>query len=34
VRKEIEQDQNIALSVIIGSVMIGIAMIVAAAIHG
>jgi uncharacterized membrane protein YjfL (UPF0719 family) len=33
-RKEIEEDQNIALAIIIGSVVIGIALIVSAAIHG
>ena len=34
VHKEIEEDQNTALGVIIGSMMIGIAIIIAAAIHG
>jgi uncharacterized membrane protein YjfL (UPF0719 family) len=34
VRKEIEDDQNIALAIIIGAVILGIALIVAAAIHG
>jgi len=34
VKKEIEDDQNISLAVIIGSVIIGVAMIIAAAIHG
>jgi putative membrane protein len=33
-RKEIEEDQNIALGIVIGSIMIGIAIIVAAAIQG
>lgn len=33
-RKEIEEDQNVSLAIIIGSVMIGIAIIIAAAIHG
>jgi len=33
-RKEIEEDQNTALAIIIASVMIGIAVIVSAAIHG
>ena len=33
-RKEIEEDQNTSLAIIIGSVMIGIAIIIAAAIHG
>ena len=34
IRKEIEVDQNIALGIVIGAVIIGIAMIVAAAVHG
>lgn len=34
VRKEIEEDQNIALGVIIGSVIIGLAIIIGAAITG
>lgn len=34
VRKEIEDDQNVALSIVIASVIVGVAMIVAAAIHG
>lgn len=34
IRKEIEEDQNIALAVLIGAVIIGIAIIVAAAVHG
>jgi putative membrane protein len=34
VRKEIEEDQNTALAILIGSVIIGIALIVSAAIHG
>jgi uncharacterized membrane protein YjfL (UPF0719 family) len=34
VKKEIEEDQNISLAIIIGSVIIGIAMIISAAIHG
>jgi uncharacterized membrane protein YjfL (UPF0719 family) len=34
IRKEIEEDQNVALGVVIGSIMIGIAIIIAAAIHG
>jgi putative membrane protein len=33
-RKEIEEDQNTALGLVIGSIMIGIAIIIAAAIHG
>ena len=34
VKKEIEEDQNSALAIIIGSIIIGIAMIIAAAVHG
>jgi uncharacterized membrane protein YjfL (UPF0719 family) len=34
VKKEIEEDQNISLSIIIGAVIIGIAMIISAAIQG
>jgi uncharacterized membrane protein YjfL (UPF0719 family) len=34
VRKEIEEDQNIALAVIIGAMIIGIALIISAAIQG
>ncbi len=34
IRKEIADDQNTALAIIIGSIMIGIALIVAAAVHG
>jgi len=34
IRKEIEDDQNIALGIVIASVIIGIALIVAAAVHG
>jgi uncharacterized membrane protein YjfL (UPF0719 family) len=34
VRKEIEDDQNTSLGVIIGSFLIGLAIIIAAAIHG
>ena len=33
-RKEIEDDQNVALGVITAGVMIGIALIIASAIHG
>ena len=32
VQKEIEEDQNISLGIIIGSIMIGLALIIAAAI--
>ena len=34
IRKEIETDQNTSLAIIIGSVFIGIALIISAAIHG
>ena len=34
VKKEIEEDQNTSLGIIIGSVIIGIALIISAAIHG
>jgi len=34
VRKEIEEDQNTSLAILIGSVIIGLAIIIAAAIHG
>jgi uncharacterized membrane protein YjfL (UPF0719 family) len=34
VRKEIEDDQNIALAIVIASVILGSALIIAAAVHG
>jgi uncharacterized membrane protein YjfL (UPF0719 family) len=34
IRKEIEDDQNTALAIVIGSIMIGLALIISAAIHG
>lgn len=34
IRKEIEDDQNVALAVVIGAVIIGISLIIAAAIQG
>lgn len=34
IRKEIEEDQNVALGIVIGAMLIGIAIIVAAAING
>ena len=34
IRKEIEEDQNTALGVVIGAMLIGIAIIIAAAIQG
>jgi len=33
-RKEIEQDQNISLGLIIGAAIIGIALIISSAMHG
>jgi len=33
-RKELEEDQNTAIGIVIGSVIIGVAMIVAATVHG
>lgn len=34
VMKEIEEDQNVALAVLIGSALLGLAMIIASALHG
>jgi putative membrane protein len=34
IRKEIEEDQNTALAIVIGSVILGISLIIAAAIQG
>ena len=34
IRKELEEDQNIALGIVIAAVILGIALIVSAAIHG
>ncbi len=34
IRKEIEEDQNTALGIVIGAMLIGIAIIIAAAIQG
>ncbi|MGH9971141.1 MAG: DUF350 domain-containing protein [Pyrinomonadaceae bacterium] len=34
VRKELEEDQNVALAIVIASVILGSAVIIAAAIHG
>ena len=34
VRKELEEDQNVALAIVIASVIIGIALVVSAAVHG
>jgi uncharacterized membrane protein YjfL (UPF0719 family) len=33
-RKELEEDQNVAVAIVIASVIIGIALIVAAGVHG
>lgn len=34
IRKEIEDDQNTALAIVIGSIIIGLSLIISAAIHG
>lgn len=34
VRKEIEQDQNLALAIVIAAVILGLSLIIAAAVHG
>lgn len=34
IRKEVEEDQNISLAILIGSVMLGLAIIIASTIHG
>ncbi|HSQ20664.1 MAG TPA: DUF350 domain-containing protein [Blastocatellia bacterium] len=34
IRKEIEEDQNVALGIVIAAVILGIALIVSAAVHG
>ena len=34
VRKEIEEDQNTSLAILIGSMILGLAIIIAAALHG
>jgi uncharacterized membrane protein YjfL (UPF0719 family) len=34
IHKEIEEDQNTALGIVVGAIMLGIALIIAAAIHG
>lgn len=33
-RKEVEEDQNIALGIVLGALILGISLIIAAAIHG
>jgi putative membrane protein len=34
IRKEIEEDQNTALAILIGAVILGLAVIIAATLHG
>lgn len=34
IRKELEDDHNVAIAIVIGSVILGTALIIAAAIHG
>ena len=34
IRKEVEEDQNIALAVLIGAVILGLSIIISAALHG
>jgi len=34
IRKELEEDQNVAMAIVIGAVMLGLAIIIAATIHG
>jgi uncharacterized membrane protein YjfL (UPF0719 family) len=34
IRKEIEEDQNTSLGIIMGAVILGVALIISAAIHG
>lgn len=34
IRKEIEEDQNTSLGILMGSVIIGVSLIIAAAVHG
>ena len=34
IRKEIEEDQNVALAILMGSIFIGLALILSAAVHG
>jgi putative membrane protein len=34
IRKELEADQNVALAILMASVILGLAMIIAAAVHG
>jgi len=34
IRKEIEEDHNTAMAIVLGAIILGIAMIVSAAVHG
>jgi putative membrane protein len=34
IRKELEEDQNTAMAILMGSVILGLAIIIAAALHG
>jgi len=34
IRKEIEEDQNMSLAILVGSVMLGLSIIIASTIHG
>ncbi len=34
IRKEFEEDQNMAVAILVGSVIIGLALIISAALHG
>jgi len=34
IRKEIEEDQNTALGIVLGAIIIGLSLIVSAAVHG
>lgn len=34
IRKEIEEDQNTALGLVLGSIIIGLSLIISAAVHG
>lgn len=34
IRKEVEEDQNMALAVLIGAVILGLSIIISAALHG
>lgn len=34
IRKELEDDQNVAIAIVIGAVIIGLSLIIAATVHG